>query len=109
MNPSDHENPEIPGHIPTDQIEEYRNDPSFQKWFVGGWIAPILVVMYTVGWHGLMHGILHDRPRHWQYGVVPYVPAQSWLTTRYPPKDSLPKQVILPKKTTKQGGMRGGR
>lgn len=36
-----------------------------------------------------------DRPRSWQHGTQPYVPAQAYASTEPPPAAS-PKQVELP-------------
>ena len=65
-------------------------------WWVGGWISPILVAAFTILWCFLAYWLIGDRPREWQYGVMPYVPGESVFSSETPPSGTPPKQVILP-------------
>lgn len=71
-------------------------EPEPQSW-VGGWTAPVLVTGFIIVWCLLIYMLIGDRPREWQYGVLPYIPSASYLTTSRPSPGLLtPKQVEYP-------------
>ena len=63
---------------------------------VGGWLAPVLVILFTILWSLTIYALIGWRSRDWQYGAVPYIPAESVFTTRSYPAGQAPRQVILP-------------
>lgn len=65
---------------------------------VGGYLAPTLVVLFTIFWVLTAYWLIGWRYRDWAFGTVPYVPAQSVFTTRPFPRGPAPRQVELPKK-----------
>ena len=69
---------------------------------VGGWLAPALVVGFIIFWSLLIYALIGDRPTDWQYGVTPYVPGQSILSTSPVPAGPPPRQVVLPAKIRKR-------
>lgn len=75
-----------------------RSGSSSDRWFVGGYLAPTLVVLFTIFWVLTHYWLIGDRPRHWQYGAVPYVPAESEFSSRPIPYGPPIKQVVLPKR-----------
>ena len=57
-----------------------------------GLIATLIVV-----WAGLVYFLVGDRPREWDYGSQPYIPAESYRSTEAPPPaQNAPTQVELP-------------
>lgn len=70
------------------------------NWWIGGWISPILAAAFTAFWGLMIYALIGERPTHWQYGVVPYVPAQSYLISKEPGAGRLPKQIQLPPRST---------
>ncbi|MDO8683404.1 MAG: hypothetical protein Q7N50_07985 [Armatimonadota bacterium] len=96
--PPEHEHPEVPKDIHP-EIPESHEDPIFRKWWVGGWLSPIFVAAGTLIWCLLIYFLIKDRPRDWQYGVVPYIPAESAITSKTGPAGPSPKQVQLPKRS----------
>lgn len=78
--------------------QQRRGDRSEEasRWWAGGYITPILVVLFTIFWPLMAYWLIGTRARNWEYGVVPYVPAQSAFTSRPAPSGSVPRQVELP-------------
>ena len=62
----------------------------------GGWIAPIIVAIFTIIWCLLIYKLIGDRPADWKYGVTPYIPGQSIISTQQPVKGITARQVELP-------------
>ncbi|MBI2842321.1 MAG: hypothetical protein HYX78_02870 [Armatimonadetes bacterium] len=90
----EHFHPEVPRGIHPESPED-RESPRFSAWWVGGWISPILVVAFTILWTLLIYALIGDRPRDWQFGVTPYVPAESIFSIEQPPPAAPPNQVEL--------------
>jgi hypothetical protein len=64
---------------------------------VGGWKTPLLVTAFIIVWCLMIYAMVGDRPVDWQYGVLPYVPSQTFLSTRAPSHKAIPpKQVEYP-------------
>lgn len=93
-----HKYSDRPGHPKGVDIEspEDRRSPELSVWFVGGWLSPALVVGFLILWHLLWHSAIMHRPRFWEYGTMPYVPAQSVFTTASVPLKGIPDQVTFP-------------
>jgi len=100
----DHTHPEVPAGLHPEFREE-RERPEFGTWWVGGWLSAIIVVAFTVLWCLLIYLVVPERPVGWRYGVAPYVPGQSIVSTKPPPAGPPPKQVVLPQ----TGGSASGR
>lgn len=82
----------------TDLHERHESlmDPS---WWVGGWISPIIVVVFfNLLWVLIIYALVGDRQaeRTWQYSVVPYVPGESILAIESMPGGRVPRQIELP-------------
>jgi hypothetical protein len=94
----DHVHPEVPSHIHP-EVPEHREKPEFHRWWVGGiggWTAPLLAAGFTVLWSLLIFFLIGERPTTWKFGVVPYVPAQSILSSQAEPRGKVPKQIEFP-------------
>lgn len=91
----DHEHLEIPMGVHP-ELEEVRESPRFRQWWVGTWFAPLLVSVGMLLWCVLAYLFIGDRPRDWNYGVLPYVPGQSIFSTNRVPHGATPNQVALP-------------
>ena len=63
---------------------------------VGGWFTPILVVVFIILWSLMIYWLIGDRPTDWNYGVVTYVPGESFESTQRVGPGKVPKQVELP-------------
>ena len=83
-----------------DRTDSEHNDLSTSRRWTGGWLAALLTAGATIVWCLLIYALIHDRPAHWQYGVTPYVPAESVLSSEPPPRGAVPNQVVLPIKPT---------
>ena len=70
------------------------------KWWVGGWLTAILAAAGTLIWCFLIYFLIRDRVPGWQYGVTPYVPGESAFSTEARPHGAVPRQVVLPERTT---------
>ncbi len=72
----------------------------FARWWVagsvGGWLAPSLAFGFTLVWCLMIYFLIGERIRDWQYGVVPYIPGQSILSTEPLTTGPVPDQVELP-------------
>lgn len=90
-----HIHAEVPEGVHPEEPREHES-PRFQKWWVGGWLAPILVTLGTLAWCFLIYGLIGDRPRNWEYGVTPYVPGESIFSTEPVPAGPVPREVELP-------------
>lgn len=75
---------------------EHSDTPAFRRWWVGGWLAPLLVTGWMLIWVFVIYWLIGDRPTDWNYGVTPYVPGESVFSTEHPPKGKAPAQVIIP-------------
>lgn len=93
----DHTHPEIPRQIHP-ECPGHLQKPELHKWWVGGWLAPIFVAGFTVLWCLLIFGLIGERPTKWQYGVVPYLPSESIISSRPAPSGTPPKQIEFPAK-----------
>ena len=89
------------------QTPEHQEQLRQHPWIVGGYLAPTLVVLFTIFWVFAAYWLIGWRTRDWAFGTVPYVPAQSVFTTRPFPHGRAPKQVQLP--TRPEGGKRAER
>lgn len=92
---------DLPGHVylhPELQLRKGTRD--FALWWVGTYLSPVLVVGFTLVWCLLIYFLIRDRSgsRDWQYGVVPYVPAESIESTAPTPTGRAPLQVEYPTK-----------
>lgn len=86
---------EIPDSIPPDSRDRIlRRKPL--AWWQGSWYFPVAAAAFTVLWGLLIYSLIGNRPTVWQYGVVPFVPAESFLSSQEPDGTKAPKQVILP-------------
>lgn len=79
-------------------IAEAENKPAIkpQSDSVGGWLAPIIVTLFTIFWCLMIYKLIGDRPVDWKYGVTPYIPGQSIISTQQAPKEIAPRQIELP-------------
>lgn len=71
-------------------------------WWVGGWVAPTVVTLFTIFWLLGAYWLIGWRQSTWQHNIVPYVPAESIFTSDQPSGGTPPKQVELPQPS--QGG-----
>ena len=69
-------------------------------WWVGGWLAPLLVTGFTIFWALIIYLLIGSRPVTWNYGAAQYVPGSSIFSTQPKPTGPPPRQVVLPEKTT---------
>lgn len=97
----DHEHPEVPSGVHPEE-EAGREELRTYPWWAGGYLSPIVVVLFTIFWVLAAYWLIGWRVRDWQFGTVPYVPAESVYTTRPFPRGEVPRQVELP--TDPQGG-----
>jgi hypothetical protein len=74
---------------------EDHSQPQMNRWWVGGWLAPMLVTAFTLGWLLFIYYMVPEIPSNWKYHVVPYVPGQSVISTEQPKNNDRP-QVELP-------------
>jgi len=73
--------------------DNHSSDIAQVRRFVGGWPVAIVVIAFTILWVLLIYRLVGDRPRDWEYGVEPYIPAQSTLSTKPTPSGPAPNQV----------------
>ncbi len=90
-----HEHAEVPGGVHPERHGE-RESPVFRRWWVGGWLAPLLVTAGTLIWVFLIYWLIGDRETVWKYGVVPYVPGSSIFAIEGPDRGEVPPKVMLP-------------
>lgn len=95
---SNHHHPETPPDIHT-EFPEGQEEVRHRPWWVGGYQSPLLVALFVVFWVLAAYWLIGWRVRDWQFGTLPYVPAESVYTTRPFPKGKAPKQVELPSDT----------
>lgn len=94
----EHTHPETPpGFHP--EVPEQRESYTFRKWWVGGWLSPLAVAGFTLFWCLVIYLLIGDRPEIWKYGVVPYVPGQSVISSEVSSGREPTKQVELPEQT----------
>lgn len=74
----------------------------YRSWWVGSWSWPVGVTLATILWVLLIYFLVGDRSRDWQYGVMPYVPGASALSTESLGAGPAPHQIVLPE--TQPGG-----
>lgn len=79
-----------------DRNQESREPSGATAKSVGGWWAPIVVAAFTILWCLLIYRLIGDRPVDWKYGVTPYVPGQSIISTQPLSREPAPRQVELP-------------
>ena len=105
----DHTHPEVPKGCHPETPEDMQRLRE-SSWWAGGYLAPILVVLFTIFWSLAAYWLIGWRSSDWQFGTLPYIPSQSAFTTR-PVPPNLPKQVTLPEPTPapKPAHVRGGR
>ena len=80
--------------------EQSHRTPERTRWWVGGWLAPLLVVAGTLVWVLLIYWLIGNRPTTWKFGTFPYVPGQSDFSVEPTPRGHLPPQVELPPRRT---------
>ncbi|NLC55484.1 MAG: hypothetical protein GX774_01440 [Armatimonadetes bacterium] len=51
--------------------------------------------MAIVAWGLLIYAAVGDKPRTWAYGVLPYVPGESFYATQRPRKGNPPRQMEI--------------
>ncbi|MFO0753888.1 MAG: hypothetical protein U0411_11270 [Thermodesulfovibrionales bacterium] len=74
-----------------DRYIEYKVLPPF--W---GWLVLIALTAALLGFGVWAHHIIPDRPRQWNYGSLPDIPAESVYSTLMPQKEKGRMQVIAP-------------
>ena len=79
--------------------DKHPDSPETEASWVGGWLSPIIVAALTLIWCFLIWWLIKDRPTNWNYGVTPYVPAESALSSQEPKAGSPPKQIEMPVNT----------
>jgi hypothetical protein len=59
------------------------------------WLIVFTITVLLVLWVGLSYWLIGDRPRQWDYGSVPYIPAESAATTQEPALGAakVPRQI----------------
>jgi hypothetical protein len=59
------------------------------------WLPVLIITALLVLWVGLSYFLIGDRPPHWDYGSVPYIPAESAATTQEPALGAahVPRQI----------------
>ncbi|HEX8950180.1 MAG TPA: hypothetical protein VF790_14525 [Dissulfurispiraceae bacterium] len=72
-----------------DRYIEYKIVPQF--W---GWVIITLYSAVIIGFGMLVHHIVPERPREWNYGQLPDTPAESVYSTVKPPEGAKPERVI---------------
>ncbi len=85
-----------------EQQDNGRGD-SRNRWLVGGYTAPVVVVLFTIFWCLMQYWLIGWRSRDWEYGTVPYVPGISIVSTSSIPTGPPPRQVELPRQTLTPG------
>jgi hypothetical protein len=75
------------------KYEEYRNISQRSLW--------LIVVVFTIlvlGWGMLIHMMVPEAERHWDFGVQPQSPSESKYSTVAPPIDpNVPIQLERPR------------
>ncbi|MEN6623061.1 MAG: hypothetical protein ABFD50_16125 [Smithella sp.] len=62
-----------------------------------GWIVLIIVSVGILGFAHLIHYIVPDVPRQWDFGQKPQTPAESVFSTRMPPGQPAPgMRLVIP-------------
>jgi|GEM_PF-2732916 hypothetical protein len=68
------------------------------------WVVVIAIALGMIAWTSAFHFLVGDRPRTWQHDALPYIPAESPLSTgQTPPTGATPSQVVLPPKPSPGG------
>jgi hypothetical protein len=59
------------------------------------WLPVLIVALLMILWIGLSFFLIGNRPRHWDYGSTPYIPAESAFTTQEPALGTanVPRQI----------------
>ena len=59
------------------------------------WLPVLIVALLMVLWIGLSYFLIGNRPRHWDYGSTPYIPASSAFATQEPAVGvaNVPRQI----------------
>lgn len=76
--------------------QEHEERLEGSRWWSGGYLAPALVVLFTIFWVLMHYWLIGWSTRDWEFGTMPYVPADSAFTSREVKLRVPPKQVILP-------------
>jgi|GEM_PF-2036970 len=91
----DHRHPEVPRRIHL-EIPEHEQRLEISRWWVGGFLSPILAVLFTIFWVFMSYWLIGWRSRDWEFGTVPYVPGQSYFTSYGSTGGKVPDQVEMP-------------
>ena len=91
----DHKHGGLPRRI---HLEEpgHRDRLAESNWWAGGYLSPILVILFTIFWTLTIYWLIGWRARDWEYGTLPYVPGESAFTTKFGTAGTPPNQVVLP-------------
>jgi hypothetical protein len=77
-----------------EQYEEYKDEK--QTWI---WTAVIIFSVLLLSWGMLLHMIIPDAPRSWDFDVLPDAPGQSkYSTVPSVHEANVPVQLELPEK-----------
>ncbi len=59
------------------------------------WAVVIIVVLFILLWTAVIYHAVGDRPRTWDYGTTPYIPAQSYYSSQPQPtgQPAPPRQI----------------
>jgi len=76
---------------PEEQFEESEG-PSARR----HWVIVLLASALIVGWGLLIHALVKDGPRQWDFGTLPDVPAQSIYSSAPTPEAEAPPRQIAP-------------
>jgi hypothetical protein len=77
------------------------------------WLVVILITLLLLGWVQLIHTLVGDRDRTWDYGSQAYIPGDSRYSTEEPPlaQPEPPRQIAPipqpPPAATKASPQRG--
>ena len=74
-----------------DELEEPEG-PSARR----HWIIILVASALIVGWGLLIHALVKDAPRQWDFGTLPDVPAQSIYSSAPTPQSATPPRQISP-------------
>ena len=59
------------------------------------WLVVILIAMLVLLWAQLIHTLVGDHERTWDYGSQPYIPGEARISTQEPPlaQPEPPRQI----------------
>ena len=58
------------------------------------WLPVLILAVLVILWIGGIFLLIGDRPRTWDYGATPYIPAESRFSTQPPSKQDTPPRQI---------------